>query len=110
MNLMDQSLGQLARQIPGATRVFEAHRVDFCCAGNRTLRTAAAAAGLTPEAALRSFQNDYDKWTALVGRNMGMAQMLGLNGTPSYVVGRDLFPGVTPIPVLRRAVEAARKG
>jgi hypothetical protein len=26
------------------------------------------------------------------------------------VVGRDLFPGVTPIPVLRRAVEAARKG
>ena len=46
MNLMDQSLGQLARQIPGATRVFEAHRVDFCCAGNRTLRTAAAAAGL----------------------------------------------------------------
>jgi protein-disulfide isomerase len=71
---------------------------------------ATAAAGLTPEAALRSFQNDYDKWTALVGRNMGMAQMLGLNGTPSYVVGRDLFPGVTPIPVLRRAVEAARKG
>ena len=65
---------------------------------------------LTPEAALRSFQNDYDKWTALVGRNMGMAQMLGLNGTPSYVVGRDLFPGVTPIPVLKRAVEAARKG
>ena len=46
---------------------------------------------------------------AMVGRNMGMAQMLGLMGTPSYVVGRDLFPGVTPIPVLKKAVRAARK-
>ena len=56
MNLMDQSLGQLARQIPGATRVFEAHRVDFCCAGNRTLRTAAAAAGLDAEAVAAELQ------------------------------------------------------
>jgi len=46
MDLMDQSLGQLARRIPGATRVFDAYRFDFCCAGNRTLRTAAAAAGV----------------------------------------------------------------
>lgn len=50
MNLMEQSLGQLARQIPGASRVFEAHRFDFCCAGNRTLRAAAAAAGIDGEA------------------------------------------------------------
>ena len=46
MELIDQSLGQLARRIPGATRVFDAHDLDFCCAGNRTLRTAAAAAGV----------------------------------------------------------------
>lgn len=50
MNYLDQSLGQLARQIPGATRVFDAHRFDFCCAGNRTLRTAAEAAGLDAQA------------------------------------------------------------
>ena len=56
MELKDQSLGQLARQIPGATRVFEAHRVDFCCAGNRTLRTAAAAAGLDAEAVAAELQ------------------------------------------------------
>lgn len=70
---------------------------------------AALGTGISADAALRSFQNDYDKWTAMVGRNMGMAQMLGLMGTPSYVVGRDLFPGVTPIPVLKKAVRAARK-
>lgn len=46
MDLMDQSLGQLARRIPGATRVFDTHHFDFCCAGNRTLRAAASAAGV----------------------------------------------------------------
>lgn len=56
MNLMEQSLGQLARQIPGASRIFEAHRFDFCCAGNRTLRAAAAAAGIDGEAVAAELQ------------------------------------------------------
>ena len=30
MEMIDQSLGQLARRIPGATRVFDAHDFDFC--------------------------------------------------------------------------------
>ena len=46
MNYLDQSLVQLARRIPGATRLFDAHHLDFCCAGNRTLRTAAHDAGI----------------------------------------------------------------
>ena len=50
MELIDQSLGQLARRIPGATRIFDAHHFDFCCAGNRTLRTVAASAGVDAEA------------------------------------------------------------
>ncbi|GGH64064.1 iron-sulfur cluster repair protein YtfE [Comamonas phosphati] len=49
MNYLDQSLGQLARRIPGATRLFDQHRLDFCCAGNRTLRTAAQDAGIAAE-------------------------------------------------------------
>lgn len=43
---LDQSLGSLARRIPGATRVFDARRLDFCCGGNQTLRSAAATAGV----------------------------------------------------------------
>ena len=46
MELIDLSLGQLARRIPGATRLFDAHRLDFCCGGNKTLRAAAEAAGV----------------------------------------------------------------
>ncbi|MGK5051148.1 iron-sulfur cluster repair protein YtfE [Janthinobacterium sp. RB2P8] len=46
MEMIDLSLGQLARRIPGATRLFDAHRLDFCCGGNKTLRAAAEAAGV----------------------------------------------------------------
>jgi regulator of cell morphogenesis and NO signaling len=48
MELIDQPLGQLARRIAGATRLFDAHHLDFCCGGNHSLRTAAAKAGLDP--------------------------------------------------------------
>ena len=50
MSFMDQSLGQIARRIPGATRIFNERQLDFCCNGNRSLRTAAAAAGADGEA------------------------------------------------------------
>ncbi|MDS9470011.1 DsbA family protein [Paracoccus sp. MBLB3053] len=71
---------------------------------------AVAKAGISPEAALESFDKGYAKWTALVGRNMGIAEMLGLMGAPSYVVGRDLFPGVTRMSVLKSAIDTARRG
>lgn len=48
MDIIDRSLGQLARQLPGATRVFDANRLDFCCGGNHSLRSAAAKAGVDP--------------------------------------------------------------
>ncbi|SCB26740.1 iron-sulfur cluster repair protein YtfE [Cupriavidus alkaliphilus] len=46
MTLQDHSLGQLARQIPGATRIFHDHGLDFCCGGKQTLRDAAQQKGL----------------------------------------------------------------
>lgn len=50
MNMLDQSLGQLARQIPGATRILDQHHLDFCCGGRHSLREAAAQAGLDANA------------------------------------------------------------
>jgi regulator of cell morphogenesis and NO signaling len=46
MNLIDQSLGALARSIPGATRVFHEHKLDFCCGGKHSLQEAAAERGI----------------------------------------------------------------
>ncbi len=50
LTTLDQSLGSLARSIPGATALFDANGLDFCCAGNKTLRKAAAENGLDADA------------------------------------------------------------
>lgn len=50
MTLTQRSLGELARDIPGATRVFHRYKLDFCCAGRDSLAAAAAAHGLDAEA------------------------------------------------------------
>lgn len=46
MELLDLPLGQIARRIPGSTRILDAHRLDFCCGGAQTLRSAAQQAGV----------------------------------------------------------------
>lgn len=38
---LDLSLGQLAREVPGATALFHKHKLDFCCGGGTSLRDAA---------------------------------------------------------------------
>lgn len=48
MALIDQTVGQLAKEIAGATRVFDAYQLDFCCGGNHTLQQATSAAGIDP--------------------------------------------------------------
>ena len=35
MGMVEQSLGNLASNIAGASRVFHQHRLDFCCGGNK---------------------------------------------------------------------------
>jgi hypothetical protein len=46
MNLLDQSMGNITRDIPGATAVLHRFKLDFCCGGARTLRSAAEKKGL----------------------------------------------------------------
>ena len=37
MNLLDQTIGSLACDIPGATRIFHHYKLDFCCGGHKLL-------------------------------------------------------------------------
>ncbi|MCO4861116.1 iron-sulfur cluster repair protein YtfE [Cupriavidus sp. WGlv3] len=66
MTLQDHSLGQLARQIPGATRIFHDHGLDFCCGGKQSLRDAGQQRGLDAAAVaaivaqLRALQDEAD--------------------------------------------------
>ncbi len=49
MNLLEQPIGQLACALPGATRVFHNHRLDFCCGGHKSLREAAEQRRVDPQ-------------------------------------------------------------
>lgn len=48
--LPDRTLGELVAERPGRSRVFQAHQIDFCCQGGRTLREACRSRGLAWEA------------------------------------------------------------
>lgn len=49
LTLLDQPLGNLACEIPGASRIFHAFNLDYCCGGHRSLREAASRRGIAPE-------------------------------------------------------------
>jgi regulator of cell morphogenesis and NO signaling len=38
--LLDRTVGELVAERPGRSRIFQAHGIDFCCQGGRTLREA----------------------------------------------------------------------
>lgn len=38
--LQERTVGELVAQHPGTSRVFQAHGIDFCCQGHRTVREA----------------------------------------------------------------------
>jgi regulator of cell morphogenesis and NO signaling len=44
--MADASLGEIAREMPGAAALFRRHGLDYCCGGGQSLRDAAEANGL----------------------------------------------------------------
>jgi regulator of cell morphogenesis and NO signaling len=54
--LLDRSLGDLARSIPGATAVFHRHQLEFCCGGKKSLRDAVAPLALDGESLARELE------------------------------------------------------
>jgi regulator of cell morphogenesis and NO signaling len=55
-HLIDQTLGDLATILPGATRVLHQHKLDFCCGGAQTLGAACAKRGLDADAIAAELQ------------------------------------------------------
>lgn len=56
MNMLDHSLGHLARHIPGAMAVFWGYGLDFSWAGTQTLRDAVGQGGVDAQQVLRELQ------------------------------------------------------
>ncbi len=55
--LMQQTLGEIAVEIPGATALFRQHKLDFCCNGNRTLAQACASRAIDAEPLLQVLEH-----------------------------------------------------
>jgi regulator of cell morphogenesis and NO signaling len=49
MSYQDRTLADIATSLPGATAVFRAHKLDFCCGGSISLKEAAGKRGLELE-------------------------------------------------------------
>lgn len=56
MPLEEQSLGEIARNLPGATRLFRRFGMDFCCGGARSLREEANRKGVKLEDVISSLK------------------------------------------------------
>ena len=56
MSLLDQSLGEIATSVAGATAVFHQHKLDFCCGGQLSLREALAKRQLPTDDIVKALQ------------------------------------------------------
>lgn len=65
-------------------------------------------AGIDIKAAEAAYKDNADKWEGFIKRNMRQAEAFGLNGTPTYIVGTTLFPGVVDRATLEEAIASAR--
>lgn len=58
-----QTLGEIVSQFPQAKTVFEAHQIDYCCGGDRTLETGLKDTSLTVEAMIQTLNEHYNNST-----------------------------------------------
>lgn len=56
MSYAEQTLGEIASGLPGATRLFRQYNMDFCCGGARSLREEAIRKGVNLDALVSSLE------------------------------------------------------
>jgi regulator of cell morphogenesis and NO signaling len=85
-DLASSTVGDIARRSPASIRVFQRHRIDFCCGGKKTVTAAATSAGVEPASLLRELR------TAISSPKTGEAWLCALPDSPSElskaIVGR----------------------
>jgi protein-disulfide isomerase len=87
------------------------HDALMTARGNLTPEKAlvlAAEVGLEPKAvAKRMEEPDIVK---MIAANLALAEELGINGTPAFVIGNQIVPGAVDLETLKKLVAEARKG
>lgn len=67
----------------------------------------AQAAGLPPEVARQEM--DEPAITAELRRNLALGRILGINGTPAFVIGNGILPGAVSVTELENVIAAQRR-
>ena len=49
---IDQTLAEIAKELPASLRILESFGLDYCCGGNRALGLACTTAGIDPQVVL----------------------------------------------------------
>ena len=80
---------------------------DALYAGGRVTDTSIAAAARSTGVDLSKVPDDADEE---IGRNLDTAGRLGINGTPSWVVGDQVLSGALPLDQIKAAIAKARAG
>jgi regulator of cell morphogenesis and NO signaling len=101
----DRTLADVAASLPGATRIFRRHKLDFCCGGGVSLADAAAAKGLN----LAELESDLGSVAALAlppERPEGTQDLIRLLEDRYHAVHRRELPELVR---LARRVEAVHR-
>lgn len=72
------------------------------------VRQTLADAGFDPSALEAAYKADRAKWDGLLSRNSKQASLLGLQGTPAFIIGKTIYPGAMDEAALFEAVALAR--
>lgn len=82
--LLDRTVGELVAERPGRSRVFQRHRIDFCCQGGTTLRQACERKGVSAETVVSELEAELAEKQA---EDFNPAQ-LPLDQLTVYIVNR----------------------
>lgn len=58
--VIDRTVGELVAERPGRSRIFQAHGIDFCCQGGRTLRQACESRNLSADDVIAELEKESD--------------------------------------------------
>ena len=67
-----------------------------------------ALADLDVSALEKAYEDSREKWDGLMARNSRQATLLGLQGTPAFIIGKTIYPGSMSDEALRDAIAKAR--
>lgn len=96
------SVGRYA-QAHGALMATEARLTE------EQIRQVLSDAGIDTSAAMAAYRTERSKWDGLMARNSRQAAELGLQGTPAFIMGAQIYPGALDEQRLRGAIAEARR-